>query len=208
MHTILFAFYAVVRLYPIDDTARDPAFRSYVERLRSAVETRSTDALRKLVANDVVVGPDKEDTGWAKFVERWRPDDRRNSPLWSALADLLSLGFIREHPSLYLSPYLVWRFPSDLSMAEHLVVIRDKAPLRQRPSQSAPILASLSFEVVRELGAPEPIDDIVQWVHVRTLNGDTGYLNSRDAMSPIMPRAQFGTRRGRWFMIALEAPDR
>jgi hypothetical protein len=40
---------SVVRLYPVDDTARDPAFRSYVGRLRSAVDARNTDALRKLV---------------------------------------------------------------------------------------------------------------------------------------------------------------
>ena len=48
---------SVVRLYPVDDTPRDPAFRSYVKKLRSAVEARNTNALRKLVDNEVVVGP-------------------------------------------------------------------------------------------------------------------------------------------------------
>ena len=126
----------VPRLYPVDDTARDPAFRSYVGRLRSAVEARNTNALRKLVDEEVVVGSADDDKGWTKFIARWRPDDRRDSTLWAALADLLSLGFIREHPSLFLSPYLVWRFPPELSMATHLVVIRDKATLREAPSRS------------------------------------------------------------------------
>jgi hypothetical protein len=197
---------AAIRLYPFDNTARDSGFRSYVGKLRAAVESRDTDALRKLVDEGVVVGPADGDKGWAKFVAKWRPDDRRNSRLWSALADLLSLGFIREHPQLFLSPYLVWRFPAELNMATHLVVIRDKAVLRQAPSINAPPAASLSFDVVRRLGDVDSGDELIKWVHVRTLNGQTGYLNTRDVMSPLMPRAQFGLRRGRWTMIALEDP--
>jgi hypothetical protein len=199
---------SVVRLYPVDDTERDPAFRSYIGRLRSAVEARNTVALRKLVDEEVVVGPAEDDKGWAKFTARWRPDDRRNSVLWAALSDMLSLGFIRVHPSLFVSPYLVWRFPPELSMATHLVVIRDKAALREAPSLKAPAVASLSFDIVRQLGEPESGEGLAQWVHVRTLDGQTGYLNTRDLMSPLMPRAQFGLRRGRWAMIALEGQDR
>ena len=127
---------SVPRLYPVDDTARDPAFRGFVKKLRSAVETRNTNALRKLVDNEVVIGPADKDTGWAQFYARWRPDDE-DSGLWPALADLLALGFIREHPALFLSPYLVWRFPSDLNRATHLVVVRDKVALRAAPSLRA-----------------------------------------------------------------------
>jgi hypothetical protein len=198
----------VVRLYPIVDTARDAAFRSYVEKLRVAVGTRDTGALRKLVAEDVIVGPADGDKGWTKFIERWRPDDLRESPLWGALADLLSLGFIREHPSIFLSPYLVWRFPPDLDVKTHLVVIRDKAPLRELPAVKAPPVASLSFDIVRWIGDAGGVEELVRWVHVRTLDGQTGYLNANDVMSPRMPRAQFGLRRGRWLLVALEGQAR
>jgi hypothetical protein len=198
---------SVVRLYPIDDTPRDSGFRSYVGRLRSAVEARNTEALRKLVDDEVVVGPARDDKGWLKFVARWRPDDPKSS-LWSALADLLSLGFIREHPDLFLSPYLVWRFPSDLDITTHLVVVRDKVALRETRSLSAPESASLSFDIVRRLGDAEETDEVVQWVHVRTLDGQSGYVTARDVMSPLMPRAQFGKRGGRWTMMALEGPER
>jgi hypothetical protein len=192
----------------VDDTGRDPAFRSYIGRLRSAVEARDTGALRKLVDEDVIVGPADDDKGWAKFTVRWRPDKRENSVLWTALSDLLSLGFVREHPSLFLSPYLVWRFPRDLNPATHLVVIRDKAALREAPSVNAPPVASLSFDVVRQLGEPEGGEELLQWIRVRTLDGKTGYLNTRDVMSPLMPRAQFGKHRGRWVLIALEGQGR
>ena len=32
---------SVVRLYPVDDTERDPAFRSFVKHLQSAVDAHS-----------------------------------------------------------------------------------------------------------------------------------------------------------------------
>jgi hypothetical protein len=168
------------------------------------VEARNTAALRKLVDKEVDIGPSDDDKGWAKFAARWRPDDRRNSMLWPVLADLLSLGFVRMHPSLFVSPYLVWRFPDELSMAAHLVVIRENAPLREAPSASAVAVTSLSFDIVRRLEPPQGEEELVQWVHVRTLDGQTGYLNTRDAMSPLMPRAQFALRGGRWLLIALE----
>ncbi len=194
------------RLYPVDDSARDPAFHSFVKRLRSAVEARNTNALRKLVDPEVVSGPAQDDTGWAKFAAKWQPDDA-NSTLWSALSDLLELGFIQEHPSLFVSPYLVWQFPRELDRATHLVVIRDKAALRTAPSARASAAAWLSFDVVRKLGEPESGEGLGQWVRVSTLDGQTGYLNTKDVMSPLMPRAQFGIRRGHWLLVALEGQN-
>lgn len=197
-----------VRLYPVDDTARDPAFRSYINKLKSAVDRRNTAALRKLVASDVVVGPADADKGWQKFVAKWRiDDDAAKSTVWTALSDLVALGFIQEHPSLFLSPYLVWRFPRELSMARHLVVIRDNAALRDAPSPRAAALTSLSFDIVERLSDAQEPKQSFQWVHVRTLDGRTGYLSARDVMSPLTPRAQFGLRQGRWLLIALESPD-
>lgn len=197
----------LVRLYPVDDTARDSSFRSYVGKLRSAVEDRNTTALRKLVDEEVATGPAAEDKGWQKFVEKWKPEDVRGSRLWTALADFLSLGFTREHPNLYLSPYLVWRFPDGLNRAAHLVVVRDKAPLREAPSLDAKAVALLSFDIVRQLGRPDDGGGLVRWVRVSTLDGRSGFMSMRDVMSPMMPRAQFGQRRGRWLLIALESDE-
>lgn len=153
----------------------------------------------------VVSGPSAADAGWAEFAARWRPD-ATDSDLWPALADLLSLGFVREHPRLFLSPYLVWRFPRDLNMATHLVVVRDNAPLRAGPSLKAAVVASLSFDVVQKLGETATGQAVIRWIRVRTLDGRTGYMNGRDLMSPLMPRAQFGLDRGRWRLVALERP--
>ena len=198
---------APVRIYPIDDTDRDSTFRSYVHKLQAAVSALDSSALRKLTADDVVVGPREKDKGWQRFVEVWRPNDRNDPELWDALSELLSLGFVREHPSLYVSPYVAWRFPNDLDPRTHLVVIRDGAALRLSPGINAPISATLSFDIVGRIsGAATPAGDneLRQWVYVRTLDGRTGYLNARDVRSPLMPRAQFARKNGKWKMVALE----
>lgn len=195
---------APLRLFPVDDTSRDASFRSYAGRLRTAVARRDTQALRKLMYEDVLVGPGDKDKGWEKFVERWRPDNREYPLLWNVLTDLLSLGFAREHPNVFVSPYVVWRFPREIDAASHLVIVRDKVALRESPSPAAPVIAWLSFDIVRRLEASEDTAALVQWVRVRTFDGKEGWVVSRDAMSPLMPRAQFSRQNGRWLMVALE----
>lgn len=189
----------------MDDTSRDPAFQVYVRRLRSAVEARDTKALRRLTdTQEVVVGREKDDKGWGKLVAKWRPDDRDDRRLWTALSDILAAGFVREHPMLYLSPYQVWRFPAHLNRAEHLVIARDKAMLRAAPSLDAASVATLSFDIVRRMGDPVKGTGLGEWMPVRTLNGTSGFVISRDVVSPLAPRAQFGFQAGRWLLIALE----
>ena len=197
----------VMRLYPVDETGRDPGFRSYVRKLRTAVDARDAHALQKLIADDVIVGPGNDDKGWSKFVNKWHVDDGENSVIWSVLADFLSLGFIREHPSLFLSPYVVWRFPRSLDAGTHTVVIRDKVPLRDAPSERASSSSFLSFDIVERLGESDSADGFGRWVQVRAADGKTGYVHSADVMSPVMPRGQFSLRQGRWRMVALEGPD-
>ncbi|MBI4902133.1 MAG: SH3 domain-containing protein [Acidobacteria bacterium] len=204
LSVVLFAQPPGQKLYPTDETSRDPAFQSYTRKLRSAVAARSTKALRRLMDDEeIIVGPGKEDQGWRKFVARWRPDDP-DSKLWPALGDLLAVGFIREHPSLFLSPYVVWRFPSQLDRRKHLVIGRDKVALRESPSLAAATVTTLAFDIVRRAGEPVRSDRLGAFVPVETLDGRRGYVNARDVLSPLLPRAQFGFRQKRWVLIALE----
>jgi len=192
-------------LYPVDDSPRDKAFLGYVQRLRSAVESRNTRALRRLVDTDeVVVGREKEDKGWSRFVAKWRPDDPEDRRLWTALSDMLAAGFVREHPRLYLSPYQVWRFPDGLDRGSHVVIARDKAILRSGPSLDSAKVATLSFDVVRLMGESVKGSGLAAWVPVRTVEGKSGFVMTREVVSPLAPRAQFGFEAGRWLLIALE----
>ncbi|MBL8209431.1 MAG: SH3 domain-containing protein [Bryobacterales bacterium] len=191
------------KLYPIDESSRDGSFQSFVSRLRSAVEARNTKALRKLLDEDIVVGAEKEDQGWRKFVERWKPNDP-HTPLWPALADMLQLGFIREQPDLYLSPYVVWRFPQHLDRRLYRVIARDNVPLREAPSLNAPVRARLAFDIVKPTGDPVRSEGLARFVPIETGDGQRGFVSQGDLLSPLLPRAQFAFRQKRWIMVALE----
>ncbi len=191
------------KLYPVDEASRDPSFQAFTGRLRSAVESHGRKALRRLVDDEVVVGPEETDKGWRRFVERWRPDDPQ-TPLWSALADMLHLGFVREQPSLYLSPYVVWRFPRHLNRRTHLVVARESVALREGPSITAPVRARLDFDIVRRIGDSVRSEGLSTFIPVQTGNGEAGFVDQKDVLSPLMPRAQFAFRQKRWVLAALE----
>ncbi|MBL8174881.1 MAG: hypothetical protein JNK48_09430 [Bryobacterales bacterium] len=192
------------KLYPVDETARDPSFQAFTSRLRSAVEKRDTKALRRLTDDEVVSGPEKEDKGWKKFVERWRPDDP-DTELWASLAEMLHLGFTREQPELYLSPYVVWRFPAHLSRRAHLVVAKEKAPLRESPSLDARVLAVLSFDIVRSAGEVVRSERLASYAPVETGDGMRGFVNVNDVVSPMIARGQFYFKQKRWVLAALES---
>lgn len=196
---------AAVKVYPVDESSRDPSFQSYVKKLRSAVTTRSTKSLRQLVDDDrIVVGPEKHDQGWQKFLHRWRPNDPE-TVLWTTLADVLSLGFTREQPDLFLSPYVVWRFPKHLDRRKYMVVAREKVVLRELPSPTATTRGTLSFDVVRPVGKAVRSEQLGNFVPVEALDGRRGYVMEKDLLSPLMARAQFRLRQKRWLMIALES---
>lgn len=114
------------------------------------------------------------------------------------------LALCGQHPTLYLSPYQVWRFPGNLERAAHLVIARDKAILRADPSLDSASVATLSFDIVRRMGDPVKGAGLGEWVPVCTLDGKRGFVMSRDLVSPVAPRAQFGFQAGRWLLIALE----
>lgn len=117
---------------------------------------------------------------------------------------MLQLGFIREQPDLYLSPYVVWRFPQHLDRRRYMVIARDNVPLREAPSLNAPVRARLAFDIVKPTGEAVRSDGLARFVPIETGDGQTGFVNQGDLLSPLLPRAQFAFRQKRWIMVALE----
>jgi hypothetical protein len=84
------------------------------------------------------------------------------------------------------------------------VIARDKAILREEPSLGSTAVATLSFDVVRLMGETVKGSGLAEWVPVRTVEGKSGFVMTREVVSPLAPRAQFGFEAGRWLLIALE----
>ena len=111
----------------------------------------------------------------------------------------------------FWAPYVFGSFPDDYDAFEHAAVVADKAPLRERPEAGAPVVATLSYDIVKvdQAGSVYQGDDFEQplWIKATTLQGATGYLEPKDVRSPADYRAAFKKVRGRWVMTAVVAGD-
>jgi hypothetical protein len=193
-----------VRMAPVSDGDREPSFRNYVQKLKVAVGKRDPKLLRKLVADDVIVGgfAEKDEKGYAKFAARWEVDQKEGA-VWDVLADLIELGFFRQVPTTYVSPYVAWKFPRDLDPRLHLVVLRDALPLRAAPQRDAAVVATLAFDVVRKLDSSK-VGEAFDWVHVETMAGVQGYVQAAVVRSPLMAKGQFSQISGQWKLLVLD----
>jgi hypothetical protein len=191
------ASWAQVKLYPIDDTHKDRFFVGFVKQLKAAVGKRDVKALRKLISDDVIVADKPEKKGWKEFQAKWNPADPK-SPLWSALEDMLDVGFVQEHPQIYLSPYFVWKFPDQLNPARFWVVTWGDEPLREKPDPRSREIRRLQFEVVERKTEQD------RWVEVETNDSTRGWVAKASVKDPTQARAQFSFEKGQWLMVLLE----
>lgn len=201
---LLLAQSTAPRLAPVSDEGRDGAFHAYVGRLRSAVGKHDEQALRKLVDPEVIttgIGG-KDQRGWQKFRAEWGVGTESGA-IWDVLSDLMELGFFREGPGIYVSPYVVWKFPHELDPDEHLVVLRDALPLREKPSRDSRSVGMLAFDIVKKVGGGDDGGSF-GWVEVETGGGIRGFVQTANVRSPLMPRAQFSRKDGRWLLVVLD----
>lgn len=85
--------------------------------------------------------------------------------------------------------------------------------VRQRPSLDAPVVARLSYDIVKR--APDPpaaqAEKLpaarAEWVKVVTPAGKQGYVAAPYVRSPIDYRASFRKRGGKWWLTLLVAGD-
>jgi Bacterial SH3 domain len=188
------------KLLPIDDSARNPEFRSFVRKLQAVVAKRDAKGLKKLLDDDVIAHSEgkKDEKGWAAFRQYWKPEDG-TSEVWETLADFCDLGFVALHPTVFVSPYVAWKFPRELDARNAFVVTRSNVPLRSAPERNAPVVATLEFDIVYAIGrAPD------SWLHVRKGNDVEGFVLAQNLRSPLTPRGQFARKQGRWVITALE----
>jgi hypothetical protein len=175
----------------------------------ATVARRDGAALLRLIAPDIRVSFGVEN-GLERFKEQWRPMDP-GSPLWRELGAVLSLGGTFDDQGAFWAPYVYSRWPEALDAFEHAAVIRDGVTVRSRPSSDAPILARLSYDIVK-LGRGEPVVEAHSngprtWRAIVTPRGRTGYVQSHLLRSPVAYRARFVKKGGQWRMDLLVAGD-
>lgn len=188
-------------LPPRDECAGLPGFSTFRDQLRDAVRRRDSDALIALTDEDIA-SSFGGDNGREEFIETWQLSSGADSPFWSEIEAVLSLG-CSNNGEYAASPYLFGRFPDDRDGFSSLVATGTRIALRAGPTTSSPVLARLDWDLLTRQGD----ETESEWVPVRTDSGAEGYVHSSFVRSPIDYRAIFERTGTGWRMTAFIAGD-
>lgn len=160
---------------PVDETASDPGFAAFVERLGAAVAARDTAALvaatsptARFSFDDVPLGADGLRAVWL---------DGREAELWDALERVLGGGFVAEEDA-FTAPYVFALWPSDADPFAHVAVPGRGVAAYDQPGGD--VVARLSTVVLPAL-TPRQGD----WWAVRLPSGAAAFVEARHVVSPL-----------------------
>jgi hypothetical protein len=185
---------------PVDEAVTRPDFFTFRAHLQSAIARRDAAAVLAVVDPKIRVsfGPDN---GREAFERRWRPS-AADSELWAELGAVLALGgrFQPAGSDTFVAPYT---FACEADAFEDAIVTGANVRVRQAPSADAPVVAALSFAVVRRAKS----DPNAEWTEVVLGDGRRGFIASRYVRSPAGYRAFFAKVSGSWRLQAFVAGD-
>lgn len=186
------------RLPFVDEGPSKPGFAAYRARLRTAVERRDIGALVEAADPGIRLGFDA--SGGADTL---RKQFQENSALWDELRVVLANGGRFSTPTSFAAPYVYASWPERFDAFECAAITGRNVRLRSAPRLDAPVVASLSYAIVR----PIDRDPRELWVRVQPGDGRTGYVWHAYVRSSIDYRALFNLSDGRWRMTAFVAGD-
>jgi hypothetical protein len=172
--------------------------------LRAIVGRRDDRELLALMSPDFKVEFDVG-KGPGTFRRRWH-SNARDSQVWDLLDRLLTLGGTFYSPTLFALPYVYTRFPTDLDKSSHVVSVRAKVALRQRPDPRGPEVGTLDYVILplrNPIAPPAILAD--PFAEVRHPDWGLCYVSRSDVYSPAGHRAFFEKRQGRWHWLSLAA---
>jgi hypothetical protein len=213
------------KLYPIDQGTTDPSFKTFREELRAAIKSRDSKFILNSLAPDVLVSYGGCE-GVKCFIQFWKLN-QPNSKIWDTLSNVLSLGGSFETykgEKYFCAPYVFSEFPDRVNgeelmgVHEYAAIIGQNVNVRLRPSLNAPIVTSLSYDIIKLDQSPNHSSG--NWFKI--LAPTPGYVSSQFIRNPFDYRACFKKVRetppyndgassdfvnGKWLMNALVAGD-
>lgn len=181
-----------------DEAAKDPSLVAFREQLLAAVRARDKDRVLALADPEVR-------TSFGNGGGRADLEKKLDDSLWQELAAILQLGGTFQgdgSEQSFWAPYVFSTFPEAHDAFTSVAVIGDSVPLRAEPSADAPVIATLSRDILTaESGARGG------WMKVKTADGRSGYVAHESVRSPISYRAGFTKGASGWKMTALVAGD-
>jgi len=199
------------KLYPVDEGAKDPNFKNFREQLRSAIKRRDAKFILNRLDPNIAVGFGVCSNGIKCFKELWQPE-KPNSKLWNTLSEVIELGGSFNNvqgKKLFCAPYVSSKFPSQVEgqkiqgVPEYSVILGKNVNVRSRPSLNAPVVATLSYDIVKISFDENSGND--NWVKI--LTPKPGYVSRQFIRHPNDYNACFKILNGRWVMTSFIAGD-
>lgn len=184
---------AARRLCPSDEGPRDASFVAFREELLAAV--RQNDEARLLQHVDPAIRTSfGGDDGIDAFKKQWKEAN---------LEKVLSLGgTFRE--GMFWAPYVYSAWPEDVDAFQYVAAVRAGVPVRKSEAADAETVATVDWAILELLPSAGPRGPSL---HVKTAEGQEGWVSAADVHSPVGYRAGFSKRSGQWKLEALVAGD-
>lgn len=191
---------------PVDEASKNPSLKIFRDNLLKAAKRHDVKYVLSIVDPQI-----KNDFGGNDGIKHFKSDWKIENPkskFWDEFITVISNGgaFYTEAPSrgTFCAPYTFMKFPEDVDAFEYSVIFGNNVNLRAEPASDAPVVASLSYNIVK-VEATNEINP--NWLKVETLGGKRGFVSAKFVRSSIAYRACFEKIKGKWKMSAFIAGD-
>ncbi|HEX8368589.1 MAG TPA: SH3 domain-containing protein [Pyrinomonadaceae bacterium] len=203
------------KVLPVDEGKTDASFSAFREKTLQAARRRDVKYILSIVEPNIK-NTFGDSNGIEEFKKMWKINGRQ-SEFWDEFITVLTNGgaFFKRRGApkkqIFQAPYTFTEFPEDLDAIEHQIIFGNNVNLRSQPETSAPVVAALSYNIVKvdfeNSVKDENKEDKYLWLKVETLGGKKGFVNARYVRSPVDYRAVFEKRNGKWKMVTFVAGD-
>ena len=203
------------KLNPVDEALTDTSFFIFRESLLKSIKEKDAFGLLEKTSQNIKYSFG-EDGGLAGFVQLWEldsPEGIERSLVWNKLENVLTKGgSFSEDGKTFTAPYYYDLFPDKYDAFTHGVVIGTGVRMRTAPDLRAPVVKSVSYEIIEIVGKTATFETIGgeehPWVQVKLLDGREGYIWGKFIGSPIDFRIGFSKQTdGSWLMHFFVAGD-
>ena len=194
------------KLPPVDEAAGDTSWLAFKKRLTGAIEKKDKQFLLSIL-DPKVRSQDERARGVATFRKQWELD-AADTPVWRELANALALGtaYVQRGnaPREVCAPYVLGRWPGELSPTTHAVAVARETLVQAEPSSASPSIGKLEYDIVgvSDWEVDDKSDPRQKWVRIRFKQRD-GYVPEEQVRSPIEHAACFVKGANGWRMTAL-----
>ena len=163
---------------PFDGSGENAAFAAFLEIFKDAAEDRDAETVLQVTDPDVSVFNDPDGGGIATLREQltvgW--SGAVAEAYWGEMEEALDLGGGFLSDGRYCAPYVyAYELPGVRDSLSDAFVIREHAPLYEKPDVATGVLGRFSYTVV-------PVARWVHrdWIEVLLADGRKGYMSRKD----------------------------